>query len=61
MEKNQKSNIDFCAINKHCDINFLRKLFKVALSLPNNRSKKIIGIKSFSIVELITLGHSSLF
>lgn len=40
MEKEIPYNVvDFCAINKQCNIKFLKKLFKVTLNLPENKNK----------------------
>lgn len=42
MEKEIPHNIvDFCAINKMRNIKFLKKLFKVALNLPENVNKEL--------------------
>lgn len=35
-QKKKSKIVDFCAIKKHCNIEFLRKLFEVAFNLPEN-------------------------
>jgi len=35
------SVVDFCAINKQCNIKFLKKIFKFAFNLPENINKEL--------------------